>query len=81
MKSPDRGRTNRFLAVAAFVAAAYALSSGPVLASAFWLRDATGRDGLYAALYPYYPLLALGGKPAKAYVEWWVRQFGTVGPG
>jgi len=60
----------------------YVLSSGPVLATAFWLRQATDWDGFYAAMFVYYPLLAMGhGNPIDAYIEWWVELFGTVGPG
>jgi hypothetical protein len=60
----------------------YVLSSGPVLATAFWLREATGWNGFYAVMYLYYPLLAPGRfGPLDAYIEWWVKLFGTVGPG
>ena len=59
-----------------------ALSSGPVLAAAFWLREATGRDEFYAALYLYFPLVAPKPGPAlDTYIEWWCKLFGTVGPG
>ena len=60
----------------------YMLSSGPVLASGFWLREATGWNGWYAVMWLYYPLLAWGHWQAlDAYIEWWVDLFGTVGPG
>ena len=60
----------------------YVLSSGPVLAVAFWLREQTGWDGWYAAIYLYYPLLAFGhGNPIDWYIEFWVEALGTVGPG
>jgi hypothetical protein len=60
----------------------YLLSSGPVLATAFWLRDATDWDGFYSVMLVYYPLLGLGdGTPIGTYIEWWVHLFGTVGPG
>ena len=61
----------------------YVLSSGPVLAIAFRLREATGWDGFYGAMLVYYPLLALGhDSPMMAYIEWWVVDvFHTVGPG
>ena len=60
----------------------YVLSSGPVLATAFWLREATGCDGFYVAMFVHYPLLELGhGNPIDTYIEWWVGLFGTVGPG
>jgi hypothetical protein len=60
---------------------AYVLSSGPVLATAFLLRETTKWDGFYGVLYVYYPLLAGGHGPVSAYIEWWVKLFGTVGPG
>jgi hypothetical protein len=63
-------------------AIAYVPSSGPVLAAAFWLREATGWDGFYAAIWLYFPLFAFGRfPPLDAYIEWWVEFFGTVGPG
>jgi hypothetical protein len=40
--------------------ATYVLSSGPVLAAAFWLRDRTGWDGFYAVMWLYFPLLVAG---------------------
>ena len=57
----------------------YVISSGPVLAAAFWLREATGWDGFYLTLPLYWPVVmtSLG----KGYVEWWVHLLGTVGPG
>lgn len=75
-------RTGRFLRVAVLLlAAGYVPSSGPVLATAFWLRERTGRDEFYAAMWPYLPLLRPAGSPVKDYIEWWVIRFGTVGPG
>jgi hypothetical protein len=60
----------------------YVLSIGPVLAIAFWLREATGWSGFYAVMFLYYPLLAPGRfEPLDAYIEWWVELLGTVGPG
>lgn len=60
----------------------YVLSSGPVMAIAFWLREATGWDGFYAVLFVYYPLFMLGpDNPMGEYIEWWVELLGTVGPG
>jgi len=59
----------------------YLLSSGPVLAASFWLRDATGWDGFYATMWLYFPLIMAPGRPFDAYIEWWVRLLGTVGPG
>ncbi len=57
----------------------YVISSGPVLATAFWLREATGWNGFYSALWIYWPLLITS--VGKEYVDWWVRLLGTVGPG
>ena len=64
--------------------ALYALSSGPILALAFWLREHTGLDQFYAVMWLYFPLLKFEqvrwtiGK----YIEWWVVDvFHTVGPG
>ena len=72
----------RFALAVCICAVFYVLSSGPVLAMAFWLREKTGWDGFYAAMYLYLPLLALGhDQPIDAYIEWWVRMVGTVGPG
>ena len=69
-------------AIVLLAVAAYVLSSGPVLAIAFWLREATGWDGFYAVIWIYYPLIALGhDNPIDAHVEWWVRALDTVGPG
>ncbi len=61
----------------------YVLSSGPVMAVGFWLREATGWDGFYAVMWLYAPLLLLGhNNPVMYYIEWWVVDvFGTVGPG
>jgi hypothetical protein len=62
---------------------AYVLSSGPVLATAFWLRDATQWDGFYRVMWLYYPLLACGplSYPVAVYLSWWCRLFGTAPPG
>lgn len=61
----------------------YVLSSGPVLGLAFRLREATGWDGFYAAMFLYYPVLVFGlNNPIGKYIEWWVVSvFRTVGPG
>lgn len=61
----------------------YVLSSGPVLATAFWLRDVTHWDGLYRVMWIYYPLLACGplSYPIAVYLSWWCRLFGTAPPG
>ncbi len=61
---------------------AYVPSSGPVLAAAFWLREATGWGGFYSVMFLYYPLLIWGPDSLiHKYIEWWVELFGTVGPG
>jgi len=60
----------------------YVASSGPVLATSFWLREATGWDGWYASMYLYYPLIVWGhDNPIDRYIDFCVRQLGTVGPG
>lgn len=60
----------------------YVLSSGPVLAASFWLREATGWDGWYACGYHYYPLIAFGhDNPIDWYIGFWVWLFGAVGHG
>ena len=62
--------------------AVYLLSSGPVIATGFWLREQTDRNEFYAVIFLYYPLLVFGhGTPVDVYIEWWVKLFGTVGPG
>jgi hypothetical protein len=78
---PSQRRIPRYVIVALICVIAYVLSMGPVLATAFVLREATGWDGFYAALYLYYPPIAYGGDPARDYIDWWVALFGTVGPG
>jgi hypothetical protein len=71
-----------WLLAAVVLPVGYVLSCGPVLATAFWLREATSREGFYAALWLYYPLLAFGpSTPIDAYIGWWCKLFGTVGPG
>lgn len=61
----------------------YVLSSGPIIALAFWLRESTGWDGFYQVLWLYYPIIILGhDNPLAYYIEWWVVEvFDTVGPG
>ena len=60
----------------------YVLSSGPVLALGFWLREVTGWNGFYGVMWIYFPLLAPGHwQPMESYIEWWVNLLGTVGPG
>jgi hypothetical protein len=76
----DRIRT--LLTALALLVPMYVLSSGPVLASAFWLRDRTGWDGFYAVIWLYLPLLYFQPRGyLHAYIEWWVNRFGTAGPG
>lgn len=69
--------------ILAVVTIGYVLSSGPVLAICFMLREATGWDGFYAAIWLYYPILVWGHTwPLSNYIEWWVVDvFNTVGPG
>ena len=54
-----------------------------MLALAFVLRESTGRDEFYAALWLYFPLLIWGGPDSIVahYIEWWCELLGTVGPG
>lgn len=60
----------------------YIPSSGPVLATAFWLRERTGWDGFYFVMYLYFPLCVQSPDSlVRHYIEWWVKLFGTVGPG
>jgi hypothetical protein len=67
--------------IAAVLFLAYILSSGPVLAVAFVLRESTGYDGFYAVMWLYYPLLISPRWIWDGYISWWVELFGTVGPG
>lgn len=60
----------------------YVLSSGPVLAVACWLREHTHIDQFYAVFWLYFPLWAFGRIPVlDAYVGWWFKLLGAVGPG
>ncbi len=70
-------------AISLFTLVAYVLSSGPVLALGFWLREATGIDAFYLVMWLYLPLLLFGhNQPISWYIEWWVVDiFHTVGPG
>lgn len=80
---PKRRLARYSYAVLVFVVA-YVLSSGPVIALGCWLREATGNDWFYAAIYFYYPLWLLLGEHGLfgRYIEWWVVDvFHTVGPG
>jgi hypothetical protein len=76
-------RAPEFWLVAFLIApVVYVLSSGPVLAAAFWLRDQTNWDGFYSVMWLYWPLsegpLAF---PFWFYVQWWTQLFGTMPPG
>jgi hypothetical protein len=74
--------TGRWPLIFLSVVVVYVLSSGPVLAIAFWLREATHWDGFYLVMYLYFPLLVFGQTTlVDGYIEWWVELFGTVGPG
>jgi hypothetical protein len=79
------GWLGRAVKIALLASAAYVLSSGPILATAFWLREATDWDGFYLAIWLYYPVFLMGAlNPdglVSQYIEWWVELFGTVGPG
>jgi hypothetical protein len=79
----DRGRwLATLLSVALIVLTIYVLSSGPVLAVAFWLRDKTGWESFYAVMWVYYPLLILAhNTPAESYFLWWTDLLGTSFPG
>ena len=85
MRDEDRHRRPSIAFLAAtllLILVIYVLSSGPVIASGFWLREATGHDEFYAVIYLYYPLLVFGHQnPIGTYIEWWVNLFDTVGPG
>ncbi len=65
----------------------YVLASGPIFGLAFWLRESTGHDEFYCALYLYWPLFVclpevISENLWQPYVEWWVVDvFHTVGPG
>ena len=60
----------------------YLLSSGPVLATAFWLRDRTDWDGFYSVTWLYWPLLEGPlAWPIMFYIQWWTQLFGTMPPG
>ena len=81
MPPPEKCSRSRFGVLAALAIPLYWLSSGPVLAAAFWLREATGVDAFYSVMWLYYPLLMLPRVLWDAYITWWVELFGTVGPG
>ncbi len=70
-----RSRTSRTVVTMAVCIVAYLLSSGPVLATAFWLREATHWDGFYVAMWLYAPLVILGPDSVVGdYIEWWVER-------
>jgi len=74
---------------AAAVLVVYVLSSGPVMAICFWLREKTHWDGFYSIAFGLYlPLWwparkwqTTLGDALKAYIVWWAGLLGTVGPG
>lgn len=73
----------RWIGVPCLAVVLYVLSSGPVLGTAFRLRESTHNDSFYLVMWVYYPLI-IGGHdtPAMRYIEWWVVDvFDTVGPG
>jgi hypothetical protein len=60
----------------------YVLSSGPVLAIAFWLRHVTRWDGFDAAMLLYYPLIQLGPHSLfENYIWWWCNLLDAMPPG
>lgn len=71
------------------IAIGYVVSSGPVMAALFWLREKTDWDGFYTLAFGFYfPLIwveARGtsqlSKMIHLYIDWWVGLLGTVGPG
>lgn len=79
----DPAKQTNGLAIIALSLVVYLLSSGPMIATCFWLREATGWDGFYTGLWLYFPLFYFGqDNPLAWYIEWWVVDvFGTVGPG
>jgi hypothetical protein len=83
MSEPNRDRRWRIsLPIAAIVVPmVYVLSSGPVLAIAFRLREVTGWDGFYAAIWLYYPLILFGQhSPFANYIWWWCNFLGSMPP-
>jgi hypothetical protein len=78
-KSWTIGNVSRVLVLLTVV---YLLSSGPLLALALKLREWTGRDEFYLAVWGYLPLFLMGhDTPFDAYVSWWCDLFNAVGPG
>jgi hypothetical protein len=81
-ETQNRGsRFGRYSAAILIVGVFYIFSSGPVLAGACWLREATDQDAFYLAFWLYGPLLFFRCRPLDAYVTWWFWLFDTVGPG
>ena len=80
-KPRPRSRARWIVAVLVIVFVLYPLSSGPVLATAFWLREATRIDAFYGVMWVYLPILKLPRSLWGPYVGWWVKLFGTVFPG
>lgn len=78
---PWRWSRRVWLVIAACSPVWYYLSSGPVLATAFWLREKTGWNEFYFVMVCYLPLLLLPRWIWDAYIEWWVNLLDTVGPG
>ena len=82
MLPPRHRQSPRWLSLTVAALAAYILGSGPIIAAAFWLRDATGWNGFYAVVWLYFPLAFAGPDSVlSSYIEWWVALFGAVGPG
>ena len=70
------------ISLAALSPVLYFLSSGPVLTSAFWLREITHSDGWYAVSWLYMPIfLLLPRSMWDPYLTWWCNFTGTAGPG
>jgi hypothetical protein len=57
------------LLVFVFVAVAYVISSGPVIAAAMWLSEKPGMEAANSVIVVYYPLLEYC-DPAATYIEW-----------
>jgi hypothetical protein len=75
-------RYGRWIAVIVALIPAYVFSSGPIIAAACWLRDKTGWDGFWMVFFLYYPLYPIRDVDLfEAYIMWWMKLFGTMGPG
>ena len=75
-----RNRFKKWCLILASALAIYILTSGPIIATAFRLRELTGRNGYYDVIYAYVPLMALGGQPFQAIIRWWLTMFRVVDP-